>query len=159
MSEHDVLGPIDYLAVEFPTGRMTGSGFRLLRDVVDRGLVLVMDLEFVRKGIDGTVTRVPLEAVPVVWTVAEHPLTTSAAASPTPSAVARRRGTRREPFVMASFSFVSSSSRERREALLRRPSCSALRVLAMYAHTSACATRARPHGPGRPRWWRTSGTS
>jgi hypothetical protein len=64
VSEHDVLGPIDYLAVEFPTGRMTGSGFRLLRDVVDRGLVLVMDLEFVRKGIDGTVTRVPLEAVP-----------------------------------------------------------------------------------------------
>ena len=64
MSEHDVLGPIDYLAVEFPTGRMTGSGFRVLRDVVDRGLVLVMDLEFVRKGIDGTVTRVPLEAVP-----------------------------------------------------------------------------------------------
>src|ERR1035437_9797964 len=102
---------------------------------------------------------VPLEAVPVVWTVAEHPLTTRAAASPTPSAVARRRGTRREPFVMASFSFVSSSSRERREALLRRPSCSALRVLAMYAHTSTCATRDRPHGPGRPRWWGTSGTS
>jgi hypothetical protein len=72
---------------------------------------------------------VALEALlPGVWTVAEHPLIARAAARPTPSAVASRRGARREPLVMASFSFVSSSSRELREALLRRASRDARRM-------------------------------
>src|SRR5450830_1114212 len=85
---------------------------------------------------------VALEAPTVGWTGAEHPLIARAAARPTPSAVASRRCARREPLVMASFSFVSSSSRELREALLRRASCGARRVHAMYAHTSSRATGA-----------------
>lgn len=64
MSGSDVLGPVDYLAVEFPRGRMTGSGFRLLREATRRGAILVMDLQFVRKDSDGTLTRVALEDVP-----------------------------------------------------------------------------------------------
>ena len=31
--DDEVLGPIDYLAVEFPNGKVTGEGFRLLMDV------------------------------------------------------------------------------------------------------------------------------
>jgi hypothetical protein len=63
MPDSDILGPIDYLAVEFPSGRMTGAGFRLVRDLVRRGIILVMDLEFIRKESDGSLTRVALEDV------------------------------------------------------------------------------------------------
>jgi hypothetical protein len=64
VSNPDVLGPVDYLAVEFPRGRMTGAGFRLLREAVRRDAILVMDLEFVRKDAEGSISRVALEDVP-----------------------------------------------------------------------------------------------
>ncbi len=64
MPDPDVLAPVDYLAVEFPSGQMTGAGFRLLREVVERGIVAVLDLEFLVKDADGAVTRVALEDVP-----------------------------------------------------------------------------------------------
>ncbi|MFE7275155.1 DUF6325 family protein [Streptomyces sp. NPDC057623] len=54
--EFDEVGPIDYLVVEFPGNRMTGEGFPLLLDLVDRGLIRIMDLVFVRKDEDGSVT-------------------------------------------------------------------------------------------------------
>ncbi|MEU5335247.1 DUF6325 family protein [Streptomyces asoensis] len=49
------MGPIDYLVVEFPENRMTGEGFPLLVDLVDRGLIRILDLLFVRKDEDGSV--------------------------------------------------------------------------------------------------------
>ncbi|MFF0157938.1 DUF6325 family protein [Streptomyces sp. NPDC005263] len=49
------MGPIDYLVVEFPGNRMTGEGFPLLVDLVDRGLIRILDLLFVRKEQDGSV--------------------------------------------------------------------------------------------------------
>ena len=64
MTDANVLGPVDYLAVEFPRGRMTGAGFRLLRAAVRSGAILVMDLQFVRKEADGSLARVALEDVP-----------------------------------------------------------------------------------------------
>ncbi|MDH6121899.1 hypothetical protein ABH930_005972 [Kitasatospora sp. GAS204A] len=53
--EYDELGPIDYLIVEFPGNRMTGEGMPLLIDLVDRGVIRILDLTFVRKDLDGTV--------------------------------------------------------------------------------------------------------
>ena len=53
--EIDEMGPIDYLVVEFPGNRMTGEAFPLLIDLVDRGLIRVLDLAFVRKDKDGSV--------------------------------------------------------------------------------------------------------
>ncbi|MDC0772488.1 DUF6325 family protein [Streptomyces sp. HD] len=50
------VGPIDYLVVEFPGNRMTGEGFPILVDLVDRGLIRILDLVFVRKNDDGSVT-------------------------------------------------------------------------------------------------------
>ncbi|MEU6977635.1 MULTISPECIES: DUF6325 family protein [unclassified Streptomyces] len=50
------VGPIDYLVVEFPGNRMTGEGFPILVDLVDRGLIRILDLTFVRKDDDGSVT-------------------------------------------------------------------------------------------------------
>ncbi|WP_062642952.1 DUF6325 family protein [Streptomyces maremycinicus] len=49
------MGPIDYIVVEFPGSRMTGEGFPLLVDLVDRGVVRILDLLFVRKEADGSV--------------------------------------------------------------------------------------------------------
>ena len=50
----DEMGPIDYLVVEFPGSRMTGEGFPLLVDLVDRGIIRILDLVFVSKGEDGS---------------------------------------------------------------------------------------------------------
>lgn len=63
MNDADVeLGPIDYLVVEWPAGKQpTGEGLPLLVDLVDRGLIRVLDLAFVRKEEDGSVIAVDLE--------------------------------------------------------------------------------------------------
>ncbi len=49
------MGPIDYLVIEFPGSRMTGEGLPLLVDLVDRGIIRVLDLLFVKKNLDGSV--------------------------------------------------------------------------------------------------------
>ena len=53
---HNGIGPIDYVVVEFPGNRMTGEGLPILVDLVDRGIILILDLVFVRKDTDGSVT-------------------------------------------------------------------------------------------------------
>ncbi|MGI5402327.1 DUF6325 family protein [Streptomyces sp. CA-135486] len=50
------MGPVDYLVVEFPGNRMTGEGLPLLVDLVERGIIRILDLSFVRKERDGSVT-------------------------------------------------------------------------------------------------------
>ncbi len=56
----DETGPIDYLVVEFPGNRMTGEAFPLLIDLVDRGLIRILDFAFVRKDLDGSVAGMVL---------------------------------------------------------------------------------------------------
>jgi hypothetical protein len=51
----DYPGPIDYLVVEFPGNKMTGEGLPLLVDLVDRGIIRILDLVFVTKDADGNV--------------------------------------------------------------------------------------------------------
>jgi hypothetical protein len=54
------LGPIDYLVVEFPGNGMTGEGLPILVDLVDRGIITLLDLVFLSKDAEGTVTRMEL---------------------------------------------------------------------------------------------------
>lgn len=54
------LGPIDFLVIEFPPGAMTGEGMPLLVDLVDRRIISVLDLVFLRKSLDGTVSRLDI---------------------------------------------------------------------------------------------------
>jgi hypothetical protein len=57
MTSNDLqdMGPIDYLVVEFPGSKMTGEGLPLLVDLVDRGIIRILDLVFVKKELDGSV--------------------------------------------------------------------------------------------------------
>jgi hypothetical protein len=54
-AELDQLGPIDYLVVEFPGNRISGQALPLLVDLVDRGIIRILDFVFIRKDLDGTV--------------------------------------------------------------------------------------------------------
>ncbi len=54
------MGPIDFFVVEFPGNRMTGEGLPLLVDLVDRGVIRILDLAFIRKELDGSVAGIEL---------------------------------------------------------------------------------------------------
>ena len=56
----DETGPIDYLIVEFPGNGMTGEGFPILVDLVDRGIIRILDLVFVTKRDDGSVEGIAI---------------------------------------------------------------------------------------------------
>ena len=53
--ELEEMGPIDYVVVEFPGGSLTGEGLPLLVDLVERRLIRVLDLVFLKKEVDGSV--------------------------------------------------------------------------------------------------------
>ena len=60
----DQMGPIDYLVVEWPAARQpTGEALPLLADLVDRGLIRILDLAFVHKEQDGSVVGLDLKAL------------------------------------------------------------------------------------------------
>jgi uncharacterized membrane protein len=58
--ESEALGPISYLVVEFPGNKMTGQGLPILVDLVDRGVIRILDLVFVGRDSDGSVHAMEL---------------------------------------------------------------------------------------------------
>ncbi|MHC3367622.1 DUF6325 family protein [Rhodococcus aetherivorans] len=63
-SDIDEMGPVDYLVIEFPADRPPdGSALPLLRDLVERGIIRVLDLAFVRKDPDGSVAGIDIAEV------------------------------------------------------------------------------------------------
>jgi hypothetical protein len=55
MEAHDELGPIDIAVIAYPAGSpMTGDAVPILLDLVDRGIIRVLDVMFVVKEEDGT---------------------------------------------------------------------------------------------------------
>ena len=56
----DLMGPVDYLVVEFPGNKMTGEGLPLLVDLVDRGIIRILDFAFVMKETDGSVHAIAI---------------------------------------------------------------------------------------------------
>jgi hypothetical protein len=50
----DELGPVDWIVVEFPGSRFDGSIAPTLADLVDRGIIRVLDLLMIRKDEDGS---------------------------------------------------------------------------------------------------------
>lgn len=57
------LGPIDYIVIEYPNGNPTGDALPHLIDLVDRGLVRILDVAILAKGADGDVAVVSLDEV------------------------------------------------------------------------------------------------
>jgi hypothetical protein len=53
--ELNEMGPIDYLLVEWPGKQPTGEAMPHLIDLVDRGLIRILDLAFITKAEDGSV--------------------------------------------------------------------------------------------------------
>ncbi|HEX8854649.1 MAG TPA: DUF6325 family protein [Thermoleophilaceae bacterium] len=54
-AEHDELGPIDLVVIAYPPGApLTGEAVPLLLDLVDRGIIRVLDAMFVQKNADGS---------------------------------------------------------------------------------------------------------
>jgi Family of unknown function (DUF6325) len=60
MVQESGLGPVSYLIVEFPGNKMTGEGFPILIDLVDRGLIRVLDLKFLTKDSNGALHALEL---------------------------------------------------------------------------------------------------
>jgi len=54
----DELGPVDFLVIEFPGGRLTGAGFERLLSLADQGVVEILDMEFSAKDADGKSRKV-----------------------------------------------------------------------------------------------------
>ena len=60
MSVNVDVGPIDYLALEFPGARLTGEGMAILVDLVERGIIRVLDMKALIRADDGVVTAIAI---------------------------------------------------------------------------------------------------
>jgi len=60
MDESVEMGPVDYLLVEWPGRQPNGEVAPHLVDLVDRGLIRILDLALIAKDEDGTVAGVEL---------------------------------------------------------------------------------------------------
>jgi hypothetical protein len=58
--DEQAVGPIDYLALELPAAQMKGEGLAALIDLVDRGIIRILDLRAVRREADGTFTAMAI---------------------------------------------------------------------------------------------------
>jgi Family of unknown function (DUF6325) len=55
--DDDELGPVDYLAVEFPDGRIRMSGFEQLLSLARQGTIRILDAEFIIKDAAGNARK------------------------------------------------------------------------------------------------------
>jgi hypothetical protein len=59
----DEMGPIDYIVLEWPGRQPQGEAAPLLIDLVDRGIIRILDIAFVSKGEDGSVAAIDIESL------------------------------------------------------------------------------------------------
>jgi hypothetical protein len=59
----DEMGPIDYVVLEWPSGEPTGEAFPLIIDLVDRGIIRILDVAFMAKDENGESASVDLGAL------------------------------------------------------------------------------------------------
>jgi uncharacterized membrane protein len=59
----DEMGPIDYVVLEWEGRQPTGEVAPLILDLVDRGIIRILDIAFLTKDEDGTVATITLEDV------------------------------------------------------------------------------------------------
>jgi hypothetical protein len=61
--ELDEMGPVDFLVVEWPGRQPTGEAAPYLVDLVERGIIRVLDLTFITKDEDGNVAGIEIDEV------------------------------------------------------------------------------------------------
>lgn len=59
-----MMGPVEYLIVEFPGNKFKGEIIPALKALTDDGIIRIIDLVFIRKDADGSVTYVELSNLP-----------------------------------------------------------------------------------------------
>jgi len=57
------MGPVDYVLIEFPDGVHKGDAAPLLIDLVDRGVIRILDLMFISKAEDGSTSAIQIEDI------------------------------------------------------------------------------------------------
>lgn len=57
----ETMGPIDYIVVEWTGKQPTGDAIPALIDLVDRGIVRILDLSFITKAEDGTIAELQID--------------------------------------------------------------------------------------------------
>ena len=60
-----MMGPVEYLIVEFPGNQFKGEIVSALNELISNGTIRILDLIFIRKDADGSVTWNELSALPV----------------------------------------------------------------------------------------------
>ena len=62
MAGHDLedMGPVDYVLIEFPDGVHKGGAAPILLDLVDRGVIRILDLMFISKAEDGSTSALEI---------------------------------------------------------------------------------------------------
>ena len=58
--ELEEMGPIDYIVLEWPGRQPSGEAMPLILDLVDRGIIRILDVAFLAKDDDGTVGALEL---------------------------------------------------------------------------------------------------
>jgi hypothetical protein len=68
MSEEPLeeMGPIDYVVLEWPGRQPTGEAAPLILDLVDRGIIRILDVAFLVKSEDGSTATISLDELATV---------------------------------------------------------------------------------------------
>ena len=57
------MGPIDYIVIEWPNEQPTGEAIPLILDLVDRGIIRLLDIAFLGKDANGSVYAIDLAEI------------------------------------------------------------------------------------------------
>ena len=71
MTDPDAMGPVDYVVIEWTGAQPTGEAAPLLLDLVDRGLVRILDLVFITKADDGSIAALEIGDLPAEFAAFE----------------------------------------------------------------------------------------
>jgi hypothetical protein len=58
--QHDVMGPVDFVLLEFQVDQLNGSAGAAMLDLVEKGIVTILDLLVIKKEADGTFSGVEI---------------------------------------------------------------------------------------------------
>ena len=61
--QYEEMGPVDYIVLEWPGREPSGEAVPMILDLVDRGIIRILDIAFVMKDADGTVRGLEVDAL------------------------------------------------------------------------------------------------